>query len=201
MPEIQFNTTLWNMVANKADLGRLRLRDPRVNVVVTKDRRTNLRDVFGSLRTSGNLVDRLRGHTLDIELIDLEIHVRTEDSSGDGKPATSTSWAHRVGRRGRRQGRDAAVAGQEMQAAGSHRIDAGPVQRRAAIRGAAAGRHASPEGAVSVDLKEGAIPLDQPRKLNLTGALTIHDVSVGPGADAKLDGPAAPRCRRRRDFN
>jgi hypothetical protein len=180
--EIHFNTTLWNMVSNQADLGRLRLRDPRVNVVVTKDKRTNLRDVFGSLRTSGNLVDRLRGHTLDIELIDLEIHVRTEDSSGDWQ-AGDINFLGRIESAAAAEGKDGTPQLLVKQCKLLDRTELTPGLCNDVLQyvlpplaGAT-----SPEGAVSVDLKEGAIPLDLPRKLNLTGALTIHDVSVGPG--------------------
>lgn len=181
-PEIQFNTTLWNLVTNQADYGRLRVRDPRVNVVVTKDKRTNLRDVFGSLRTRGNLVDRLRGHTVDVELIDLQVHVRTEDSSGDWR-AGDINFVGRVESTAATEGAEGTPHLIVKQCKLLDRTELTPGLCNDVLQyvlpplaGAT-----SPEGAVSVDLKEGAIPLDEPRRLTLGGALTIHDVSVGPG--------------------
>ncbi len=181
IPEIQFNTTLWNLISGGSDLGRLRLRDPRVSVVVGKDRQTNLKRVFGSLRTQGNLVDRLRGRTLDIELVDLRIHVRTEDSSGDWQ-AGNINFLGRIESPAGPQGPAPQLRVKKCKLLDRTELTPGLCNDVLQYVLPPLAGATSPEGSVSIDLKDGAIPLEQPRKLKLAGAVTIHDVAVGPGA-------------------
>lgn len=181
IPEIQFNTTLWNLITGGSDLGRLRLRDPSVSVVVDKDRQTNLKRVFGNLRSQGNLLDRLRGRTLDIELVDLKIHVRTEDSSGDWQ-AGDINFLGRIDSLAGPKGPTPQLLVKKCKLLDRTELTPGLCNDVLQYVLPPLAGATSPEGAVSIDLKDGAIPLSQPRQLQLSGAITIHDVAVGPGA-------------------
>lgn len=178
IPELHFNSTLWSLLSGSEDLGRLRVRDLRVNVAIDARGETNLRHVFGTMRHQGNLLDRLRGHTLDIEVADVQVHVRTADSRGDWQ-AGDINFLGRL----EPGGDDGAPQLVVKKCKLLDRTELTPGfcnDLLSFILPPLAGA-ASTEGAVSIDLSDGVVPLAQPRKLNVSGAVTIHDVAVGPG--------------------
>jgi hypothetical protein len=179
IPDLHFNSTLWTLITGDHDLGRLRIRDLRVNVVAEATGGTNLRRVFGPMKRQGNLLDRLRGHTLDIEVEDVQIHVRTPDARGDWR-AGDIDFLGRI----EPTGADGAPQLLIRQCKLLDRTELTPgfcQDVLSYILPPLAGA-ATTEGAVSIDLNDGVVPLEEPRKLNVSGAVTIHDVSIGTGA-------------------
>lgn len=179
VPELNFNSTLWTLVTGGHDLGRLRVRDLRVNVQVYGKGDTNLRRVFGGMRSQGNLLDRLRGRTLDIEVEDVEIHVRTPHAKGDWQ-AGDINFLGRL----EPTGEDGTPQLLIKKCKLLDRTELTPGfcnDVLSFILPPMAGA-ATTEGAISIDLNDGVVPLAEPRKLNVSGAVTIHDVAIGPGA-------------------
>jgi len=179
VPELNFNSTLWTLVTGDRDLGRLRVRDLRVNVHVYGKGDTNLHRVFGGMRSQGNLLDRLRGRTLDIEIEDVKIRVRAPNAKGDWQ-AGDINFLGRL----EPTGKDGAPQLLVRKCKLLDRTELTPGfcnDVLSFILPPMAGA-ASTEGAVSIDLNDGVIPLAEPRKLNVSGAVTIHDVAIGPGA-------------------